>query len=61
MKLLLKEERGEVNLVAILLIIVVVVGLVVIFKDNIEALIGNIFSKITGDVETNFGTAGEET
>ena len=35
----LKDERGEVNLIAILLIIVVVVGLVIIFRDSITTLI----------------------
>lgn len=47
----LKDERGEVNLIAILLIIVVVVGLVIIFRDSITTLINNIFKNINKEVE----------
>ena len=47
----LKDERGEVNLIAILLIIVVVVGLVIIFRDSITTLINNIFKDINKEVE----------
>lgn len=47
----LKDERGEVNLIAILLIIVVVVGLVIIFRESITTLINNIFKNINKEVE----------
>lgn len=46
----LKDERGEVNLVAILLIIVVTIGLVAIFKSQITSLINSIFSTIGNEV-----------
>ncbi len=46
-----KDSRGETNIVAIILIIVVVIGLVVIFRDRITILINNIFDKI--DTEVN--------
>ncbi len=45
-----KNTRGETNIVAIILIIVVVIGLVVIFRDRITILINNIFDKIDAEV-----------
>ncbi len=45
-RLLLVEEDGM-GTVEIILIIVVLVGLVLIFKDQITAIVESIFSKIT--------------
>ena len=42
----LKEEEGETNLVAILLIIIVTVALVAIFKTRITALVNTLFDKL---------------
>lgn len=42
----LKEEEGM-GTVEIILIIVVLVGLVIIFKDQITKIVNSIFSKIT--------------
>lgn len=50
LKDLLREEDGM-GTVEIILIIVVLVGLVIIFKDRITDLVNNIFDKITK--ETN--------
>lgn len=47
---LVREEDGM-GTVEIILIIVVLVGLVIIFKDRITELVNNIFDKITK--ETN--------
>lgn len=47
----LKNEDGETNLVAILLIIVVTVALVAIFKSRITSLVNTIFTTI----ETGIG------
>ena len=47
---LIREEDGM-GTVEIILIIVVLVGLVIIFKDRITDLVSNIFDKITK--ETN--------
>ena len=58
MKKLLTDERGEVNLVVILLIIVVAVGLVVIFRERITDLINNIFYKIGTEVDSSTGGSG---
>lgn len=46
----MKNEEGETNLVAILLIIVVTVALVAIFKDRITDLVNGIFDKIGKEV-----------
>lgn len=43
---LMREEEGM-GTVEIILIIVVLVGLVLIFKDRITQLVNSIFSKIT--------------
>lgn len=50
LKDLVREEDGM-GTVEIILIIVVLVGLVIIFKDRITDLVDNIFDKITK--ETN--------
>lgn len=50
LKNLVREEDGM-GTVEIILIIVVLVGLVIIFKDRITDLVNNIFDKITK--ETN--------
>lgn len=47
----IKDERGETNVIAIILIIIIVIGLVVIFKDRLSSLIGKLFDKI--DSRTN--------
>ena len=46
----IKNEAGETNVVAILLIIVVTVALVAIFKDKITDLVNTIFDKIGKEV-----------
>lgn len=46
MKDLLKEEKGM-GTVEIILIIVVLVGLVLIFKDQITEIVNSLFKKIT--------------
>ena len=42
----LKEERG-IGVVEVILILVVLIGLVLIFKTQLTALVGTIFEKIT--------------
>jgi len=44
-KRLLKEEDG-VGVVEVILILVVLIALVAIFKDQLEVLVGKIFTKI---------------
>ena len=48
---LLKNEKGETNLVAIILILAVVIALVVIFRGEIEKILDKIWGSIGGDVD----------
>lgn len=48
---LLKNEKGETNLVAIILILAVVIALVVIFRGEIEKILDKIWDAIGGDVD----------
>lgn len=41
------REEGGMGTVEVILIIVVLVGLVILFKDQITKIINNLFSKIT--------------
>ena len=45
---LLKEEKG-VGVVEIILILVVLIGLVIIFKSQLTSLVETIFQKITSE------------
>ncbi len=47
----LKDEDGETNLVAIILILAVVIALVVIFRGEIEKILDKIWAAIGGDVD----------
>lgn len=47
---LLKNEQGETNLVAIILILAVVIALVVLFRGEIEKILDQIWNAIGGDV-----------
>lgn len=48
---LMKNEKGETNLVAIILILAVVIALVVIFRGEIEKILDKIWGAIGGDVD----------
>lgn len=45
---ILKDERG-IGVVEIILILVVLIGLVIIFKSQLTSLVQSIFSKITSE------------
>lgn len=47
----LQEEEGM-GTVEIILIIVVLIGLVIIFKNQLRSLVETVFEKITGDSNT---------
>lgn len=53
-KAALAEERGEVNIDAIVLLIVVAVSLVIIFKDQIGNFLKNIMESIGGRDQSEF-------
>ncbi|MEF9945314.1 MAG: Flp1 family type IVb pilin [Lachnospiraceae bacterium] len=44
----LKEERG-IGVVEVILILVVLIGLVIIFKSQLTSLVSTIFQKITSE------------
>ncbi len=46
------EEKGGTEIVAILLIIIVLIGVVVIFRNQLSSLIEGFFEKISNDVDT---------
>lgn len=48
LKRILKEERG-IGVVEVILILVVLIGLVLIFKSQLTSLVQNIFQKITSE------------
>jgi Flp pilus assembly pilin Flp len=54
MQRLLKEEDG-VGVVEVILILVVLIGLVVIFKDQLGTLVDNIFNKINSSSRSIYG------
>lgn len=51
MREFLQEEEGM-GTVEIILIIVVLIGLVIIFKTQLRSLVESVFEKITGDSNT---------
>lgn len=44
----LKSEKGEVNIVAIVVLIGIAVLLAIVFREQIEVLLKNLFETITG-------------
>lgn len=47
-KKLLQDERG-VSVIELILVLVVMIGLIVIFKSQLTSLVQSIFSKITSE------------
>lgn len=52
MKKLLKDKKGETNIVSIIFIIIIVIGLAIIFRDRLTDLINSLFDQIEEDVKT---------
>lgn len=48
---LIKDNRG-VGVVEVILILVILIGLVLIFKSEIESLVGTVFDAISGKTNT---------
>lgn len=53
---LIKDEKGEVNIVAIVLLIGIVVVLAIVFKDAILDLLNNLFSDINNQTSGIWNT-----
>lgn len=45
-----KWEVKAIGVIEIVLVLVVLVGLVLIFKEQITSLVNNVFSELSGDV-----------
>ena len=48
----MKREVKAVGVIEVVLILVILIGLVLIFKEQITGVVTNAFSEITGDVES---------
>jgi len=47
----LKDQRGEVNIVAMVLLIIVVIALVAVFRSEMTGIIGTLFDNIRESME----------
>ncbi|GHG46105.1 hypothetical protein GCM10011331_05950 [Flavimobilis marinus] len=52
----MRDDRGEVNIVATVLLIVIAVTLVIFFRDAIEGWIKDLVDTISGGVDANNNT-----
>lgn len=48
----LRDESGEINMIAIALLLIIVIALAVIFKDNITKILKDIFEKISNEIKS---------
>lgn len=49
---LVHEEKGAADIVAILVVIVILLGVAAIFKEQLEGLVESVFGKATGWVNS---------
>ncbi len=54
-KSFLEEERGDSHIIAVILVLVVVVGLAVLFRENISQIVTKLWSSITSALD-GYGT-----
>lgn len=47
---LFSDQRGEINMIAIVLILIVVIILAIIFKDSMQGLLKSIFTRLENDI-----------
>ncbi len=52
---LMKNERGDTNIIAIIIILAIVIALAIVFRGAIKSLFDKIWASITGDVEGSLG------
>ena len=48
----LKNERGEANIIAIILVLAIVIALAIIFKGQLSALFNKIWNSLFSDVDS---------
>lgn len=46
-----KSEKGEANIIAVILVLAIVIALVVIFRSNIETMVNKIWNSISGNLD----------
>lgn len=49
-KKVLEDERGETNIIAIILVLAIVIALALVFKNSLLSLFNQIWTEIVGDV-----------
>lgn len=54
----LKNEKGEANIIAVILVLAIVIGLVVIFRKNITNMVDGIWQNISTDFTNATGSGG---
>lgn len=55
-----RSERGEANIVAIILVLAIVIALAIVFRGAIKSLFDTIWAGITGDVSGATGKYAAE-
>lgn len=51
-KLLLRDNNAGMGVIEVILIIVVLIGLAIIFRNNITNIVNSLFNKITSKINT---------
>lgn len=54
----LKNEKGEANIIAVILVLAIVIALVVIFRKSITNMVNEIWSEISGNMKDATGGTG---
>lgn len=54
----LKSEKGEANIIAVILVLAIVIALVVVFRSNIETMVNKIWGAISGNLDSAVATGG---
>lgn len=47
-----KSEKGEANIIAVILVLAIVIALVVVFRSNIETMVNKIWGSISGNLDS---------
>ncbi len=53
-KAFIKNEQGDTNIIAIILILAIVIALAIVFRSQLSALFNRIWSGLFGQVDANF-------
>lgn len=51
-----EDETGDTNIIAIILLIIVVIAMAIIFRDQIGRVINSLFGKVSNEVDGFSGT-----